>query len=108
VSFRGVMYRFADARVSAAAANVTAERFIDIGVGGIWIGCQERGSGHNHSGLAVAALGNLVFEPRALDGMLSVGGKPLDGGDFAITDYGDSRHTRAGRFTIDVNGARAT
>src|SRR2546426_7958492 len=48
-----------------AAADVGDPR-VDVGVGGLRLVLQERRHRHDHSGLAVAALGHVVVDPRLL------------------------------------------
>src|SRR3989449_10190217 len=48
--------RGADARVGAAAADVAPQRRVDVGVGRVRLGREERGGGHDLAGLTVAAL----------------------------------------------------
>jgi hypothetical protein len=82
---------------------VSTEGLVDIGICGSWIGGEQRGGGHDHSRLAVTALRNLAFEPRALDRMLAIIGKSFDRSDLAGANYGNSRNARTRRFAIDVN-----
>ena len=101
----GLMYCVADALIGAAAANMAAESFINVRVGGRGISCEERGGGHDHADLAVATLRDLVREPRLLHGMLAVGRKSFDGGDAASNDSGNARSAGARGFAVHVNSA---
>jgi len=74
--------RFANALVSAAAADVAAHGIVDIGVGGLGFFREQRYRGHDLPGLAVAALRNVFFHPGLLDGVAAIGGKTFDGSDF--------------------------
>jgi len=102
---RGLMDSLADALISAAAANMAAESFINVRIGGRGIFREERGGGHDHADLAVATLRNLVREPSLLHGMLSVGRKPFDSGDAAASDSGNARGAGARGFAVHVNSA---
>src|SRR3954467_2861482 len=51
----GLMHRFADALVGAAAADV-GHRLIDVGVGRLRLFLQKCGGGHDLAGLAIAPL----------------------------------------------------
>jgi len=110
-SFRRGMFRrrlmngLPDALIGAAAANMAAESFINVRVGGRGIFCKQRGGAHNHADLAVAALRNLVREPCLLHGMLSVGRKSFDGGDAAPGHSRDARGAGSRGFAIHVYSA---
>jgi len=82
---------FTDALIGAAAADVAAHGRIDISVGGIRFLGEQGDGGHDLPGLAVAALGNIFFDPGLLDGVAAVGGKAFDGGDFLSGDGRDGR-----------------
>src|SRR5580658_7370725 len=64
--------RFANAEIGAAAANVAVHGGVDIRVGGMRIFCEQGGGGHHLSSLAIAALRDVDFLPRDLDGVRSV------------------------------------
>src|SRR3954464_5554055 len=79
--FRRGVDGFPDLLESAATADV-AHRVVDIGVGRLGLVLEQRRGGHDHSRLAVAALRNVVLEPRLLHlGQHAVGGETFDGGD---------------------------
>jgi hypothetical protein len=103
----GLMYRLTDTLIGAAAADMASEGFVNIGIGGRGILGEQRGSGHDHAGLAVATLRDLIREPDLLHGMLAVSRKPFDGGDAASGDGGDARGAGARGLTIQVYGASA-
>src|SRR5207247_8881066 len=72
----------ADACIGATAANVARHRLVDIAVGGRGVLHQQRGSGHDLAGLAVAALHDLEVEPRLLHLLTDgCGSDALDGRD---------------------------
>src|SRR5881275_1621517 len=66
----GAVNGFADALVSAAAADVAAHGIIDVGVGGVGLLREQGHCGHDLSGLAVAALRNVFLHPCFLHGWL--------------------------------------
>ena len=59
------------AGIGAATADV-ADLCVDIGVGWSWIALQQCRSGHEHAGLAVTALRNVVFDPDLLQRVRSI------------------------------------
>src|ERR1700691_5425175 len=65
---------FANAEICAAAANVAVHGGVDIRVGGMRIFREQGGGGHHLSGLAIAALRDVDFLPRDLDGVRAVFG----------------------------------
>src|SRR5260370_24943711 len=95
------------ARVSAATANVAGHGFIDVSVGRFGIFFEQDSRAHNLSGLAVAALWDVDFDPGALQGMGIVGGKAFDRGDVLPFDTRERRDAGADGVTIEVDGARS-
>ena len=71
----------ADPLVGAAAADVAAQGGVDVGVGGVGLGRQQCGRGHDLPRLAVAALDHVQLGPGPLHRVVAVGGQALDGGD---------------------------
>src|SRR2546429_174802 len=69
-----------DAVVGGAAAQI-GHGLVDLRIGGLWMGLEQRGSGHDHAGLAVAALRHVLVHPGLLDGVGTVAGQPFDGRD---------------------------
>src|SRR5436190_18610728 len=63
---RGAMDGFTDLLIGAAAADVAAHGFIDVGISGTRFLCQKRCRRHDLSRLAVAALRNIDFDPCLL------------------------------------------
>ena len=57
----------ADAGVGAAAADVARHGVVDVAVGGMRVGGEERRRGHDLARLAVAALHHVEVEPGLLD-----------------------------------------
>ena len=68
----------ADARVAAAAAEVVAQRGLDLGLRRRRSAREQRGDLDDHPGLAVAALRDALLEPGALDRVRAVRREPLD------------------------------
>src|SRR5258708_32535276 len=66
IRLRGAVDRFADTYIGSTATDVAAHGIIDVGIARMWIACQERRSRHDLSGLAVAALDDLMGKPGCL------------------------------------------
>ena len=94
-----------NARVGTAAADVAGHRFIDVLVGRLGILVQQDGGAHDLSGLAVAALRDVDFDPGALHGMGIVARKAFDGGDVLAGNAGERRYARADRDAVKMDGA---
>ena len=60
---------FADARIGTAAAQVAGHRLVDLGVARVGVGVQQGDGLHDLARLAVAALGDLFFDPGRLYGV---------------------------------------
>src|SRR5205085_8810252 len=103
----GLMHRFADALVSAAAADV-GHRLVDIGVGRLRLFLQERGGGHDLAGLAIAALRHVDCGPGLLHRMRGIGREALDRDDLVARLHGGERdRARSLHLAIDVHRAGA-
>lgn len=63
-----------NAGIGAAAANVSLQCLVDVGVGGRWYLREQRSGGHDLAGLAVAALYDLQVEPGLLNQLAGGGG----------------------------------
>jgi hypothetical protein len=59
----------ANAEVGGTTAGIAGHGFVDIGVGEVRLLREQCGSGHDLSGLAVAALRDLFSNPGLLDQM---------------------------------------
>src|SRR5579872_6809315 len=59
--------RFADANIRAAAANVSADRFLNVLVRGFLAALKQCHSAHNLTALAVAALHDILGHPGVLN-----------------------------------------
>src|ERR1700686_3094773 len=104
---RGRMNRGADALVGSATADV-GHRCVDIGIGRLRVGLEQRSCGHHHAALAIAALRHVEVEPGLLHRVqLAVLGERLDGGDLLAADGADRDLARARGDAVDVHGAGA-
>ena len=93
--------------VGAATADV-GHRRVDVGVGRIGIGLEQRCRRHDHAALAVAALGHVEVEPGLLDRVQLVAvGDAFDCRDLAApTEFIGTWQERVGH-AVDVHGAGA-
>src|ERR1039458_9960568 len=96
----------ADAWISAAAANL-AKIAIDVGVSWLWMFLQERRRRHDLPGLAVAALRDLLSEPRLLHRVLAVGRQAFYCGDDLADDVADLDTAGAHGLAVHMHGAGA-
>lgn len=106
---RGSMDRLANARISAAAAQVAVHRRVDIGIGGLGLVLQKRRRRHDLACLAITALRHVVIDPRGLQRMqLAVlAGEAFDRRDLLICGGSDRNRAGANGCAVQVNGARA-
>src|SRR5882762_979574 len=88
----GAMNGAAQTFVRTAAADIGNVR-VDVGVRRFGKGLQECGHGHDLPGLAVAALWNAFFDPRALYRMVVVRGEAFDGDHFRAIESTDRHRT---------------
>src|SRR4051795_4102761 len=101
------MYSLADALIGPAAADV-GHRLIDVGVSRLGLFLEQRGSGHDLTGLAVAALRHVDRGPGLLHRMRGVRRETLDGDDLVgRLDAADRDRARAHHFAVDVHRAGA-
>src|SRR5260221_3144708 len=91
-TLRGALDSVADAHVGATAADVPGHRGVDIAVGRVGFGGEQRRRGHDLAGLAVTALRHLERDPRLLD--LLAGGGGADGLDRGDALAGGGRDRR--------------
>src|SRR5262245_942162 len=97
---------FAHLLEGAAPADVR-DRRVDVGVGGLGFVLEERRGRHDHAGLTVAALRDLVIDPRLLHLVQdAVDSEALDRGDLLAHRSSDRHHARAHGPAVDVHGAR--
>src|SRR6059058_1270011 len=79
----GILDGRLDAPVRAAAAQVAAHGFVDLLVARIRVLREQRRGTHQLPGLAIAALGHVVLDPRDLQRVRVVARKAFDRGDLA-------------------------
>src|SRR5438876_6573092 len=97
----GVLDSLADPDIRAAAADVPRHGGVDIAVGRVGVGREQRRRGHDLAGLAIAALRHLEIDPGLLN--LFAGGRGangLDGGDALAGRGRDRRDARAHRLAV--------
>ena len=98
-----------DVGICAAAADVAAHGFADIGVGPSAGFFQQSDGRHNLAGGAIAALETVVFDEGGLHGMKPAGfAKAFDGGDLVAVVHGCESEAGVDAAAVDVNGASAT
>src|SRR6266853_4888952 len=93
-----VLDSLADSHISTAATDVPRHGGVDVAIGRVGVGREQRRGGHDLAGLAIAALRDLEIEPRLLN--LPAGGcgaNGLDRGDALAGRGGDRGHARAHR-----------
>src|SRR6266853_6832757 len=87
-----VLDSLADSHISAAATDVPRHRGVDIAIGRVGVGREQRRRGHDLAGLAIAALRHLQLDPGLLDLFAGGGGSDgLDGGDALAGRCSDRR-----------------
>src|ERR1043165_7194109 len=88
---RGALDPGADARIGPAATDVSRHGIVDSAVGRVGFGGEQRRSGHDLTGLAIAALGHLELDPGSLNLLARIrGADGLDRSD-ALAGYGGDR-----------------
>ncbi len=103
----GQLDRVDDLDVAGATAEVAAERALHLGAGGVRVGLEQLGGGHDHAGDAEAALHGPGQHERLLDEARPVRrAEPLDRGDLGAVERGDLRDAREDGPAIDEDHAR--
>src|SRR5229473_591302 len=64
---RRVLDSLADSHISTAATDVPRHGGVDIAIGRVGLGSEQRRRGHDLAGLAIAALRDLEIEPLLLN-----------------------------------------
>src|SRR6267143_1017921 len=104
----GVLDSLADSHISATAADVPRHGGVDIAIGRVGLGGEQRRRGHDLAGLAIAALRHLQLDPGLLDLLAGRGGADgLDRSDALAGRGRDRRDARAHRLAIKMDRARA-
>lgn len=102
------MYGLADTCVGGAAAEVAGHGGIYFRVAWLFVSGEEGGGAHDLSGLAVAALGDVVLDPGLLHGVeFTVLGESFDGGYFSGRSSGDWELAGSHGDAVEVYGAGA-
>src|SRR5262249_32442919 len=100
------MDRAPDSLVGATAADVAAHCLVDIRVGRVEVLAKQRCRAHDLTGLAIAALRNLLHNPGQLQGMSAVGRKSLNRRDVLAGNFGHRGDAGTNGVAVQVHGAR--
>src|SRR5882672_9364060 len=85
--FGRTLDRLANAHIGGAAAQVPAHGLLDVRFHGSGPGFEQRNRAHDLPALAVAALHDVLVDPRVLDGAAyPVPADALDGDDRTLAD----------------------
>src|SRR5579883_2324835 len=102
------MDRLANALIRAATTDV-GDGVVDILICRLRVLPQQRGSGHDLSGLAIAALRHVVLQPRSLHRMAhAVARQTFDRGDMRLAGATHRYLARAHGHPVQMYGARTT
>ncbi len=94
--------------VSTAAADVSAHTFADVSVVRAARFFEQRGSGHDLAGGAIATLKSVMLQEGGLDGMqFAILSQALDGGDLVALVHDGKRQTRIYAPSVYMNRACA-
>src|SRR6188768_3202761 len=93
--------------IRPAAAEIATHSRVDLCVGRRWFLPEQRTGGHNLTRLAVAALRNVNFDPRLLDGVRAIGRETFNRRDRRFSGIGNCRDAGARGLPIDVDRACA-
>ena len=94
-----------NARVRAAATEISRQGIVDVGVSWRRIRREQRGGRHHLAGLTVAALRHPLLEPGPHDRMPSIASESLDCGDALARCRGDWHDARSHGGVVDVHRA---
>jgi hypothetical protein len=94
----------ANARKRATPADI-ADRSSQLVVGWRGIAGEERADGHDHAGLAITTLRDLVVDPGLLHRMKTCCAKPFNGDDLYVSDRAHRDAATAHSFAVDMDGA---
>src|SRR5688572_23778903 len=105
----GLLAGLHDVHVASAAAQVAADPFSDLVLGGVGVVAAPPRGLHDHSRGAEAALEAVLVPERLLERMeAGAVGDALDGPDLATVGLDGEHRARLGALAIDVDGAGAT
>src|ERR1041384_3899613 len=101
--------RFEDARIRAAAAEVSFTRFANFVERRVGILLQVRGDRGDEAGRAEAAHQRVVFDKRGLHRVRTFRrAESFDGGNFSVRRVDGEHETRVRGFAVEQDGTRAT
>src|SRR5690349_8489150 len=101
--------RFEDARIRAAAAEVSFTRFANFVERRVGILLQVRGDRGDEAGRAEAAHQRVVFDKRRLHRVRTFRRtETFDGGDLSVRRVYGEHETRVRRLAVEQDGTRAT
>src|SRR3979490_1307774 len=103
---RRAVHGAADRAVGAAAADV-GEDLVDVSVAWPRVGREQRRRGHDEAGLAVAALGHLLLDPRLLHRVQAALPQPFDGHHVLAGGIVGRHRARTHRHAVDMHRAGA-
>src|SRR5439155_8296491 len=104
----GVLDSLADSHIGTAATDVPRHCGVDVAIGRVGLGGEQRRCGHDLAGLAIAALRHLQLDPGLLDLLAGWGGTDgFDRSDPLAARGRDRRDARAHRLAIKMDRARA-
>lgn len=89
-------------RIGAATADISAHIGFDVFIARIGIVFEQGHGTHDLSGLAVAALCHIVFEPGLLYRVITLFGQTLDGCDLAFFDLRNGQLAGANGIPVQV------
>src|SRR2546423_11106582 len=95
-----------DALIAAATADVAAHLAVDLVLGRVLVGGEQRGGLHDLAGLAIAALRDIEGAPRLLHRVVALRVEPLDRRHRAARDIVEGGDAGAGGLAVDVHGTR--
>src|SRR5580658_3282356 len=107
VSLRDALNGFDDLGVSAATADVAVHVLDDLLACRLWILSQEFGRLHDLPRLAVAALRDLMGDPRFLQWMAGIRRQAFDRRHLLVGHFGEMRLTGAHSLAVNVDRAGA-
>ncbi len=105
LNFCGCFYGSSDARICRTTANIATHKSVNIGIRGLRIVFQKCCCTHNLPRLAVATLGNIVFQPCFLNRVVTLFRKPFYGCNRLIFNCRHGELTRPNRISVQMNGA---
>jgi hypothetical protein len=96
-----------DTCVSTATANIASHSGVNVFVAGVFVFAEQCSSAHELTRLAIATLGNLVFDPSFLQRVGTSSAQAFDGADFLASSSADLGLARTDSFAVDMHGTCA-